>query len=415
MNNMAKIWKDILWTGKWTFPDKRVLEVRPADIRNAQTNGTAMLRSGLDLPWCWDHQPEGLPQSVQMSAAIYADPVKRAEAAKSTITRKTVGFEVREIPGRGPVLFAGFDDEGLSAADLKSIKAAGKVSCRIDRNFTDSRGNGTKYPGLSISHIAVTPKPLEPAQGPFLMSVGNAKSDEAFYLGYGDGQDEELGDSELPKTDTTVDPSELELSEEEKKAVEEPSSDVKVVLEGIISSLTAIGIPLPKDNSVVDFKTLGLALAMAASMGAKATIGDGLNSSVDSDTTGGSGPPMLMSQAAMAAKYPDRVNNDRANLKAQISLLFKNAQCDGPTRDNLLRDFESYEMSYSGSQIVNDGVLAAVRAIKKYVPKGTYFGTGKTTTVVPRPEMFSTASGAEDHAADIKARVQRGNSPTAKS
>lgn len=412
------VWKDVLWLGRWSYPDGRVLNVRPQELQQAAANGRAMLASKLDLPWCWDHQPDALPQSVEMSASIYADPDKRADAARNTITRATVGYQIRNVPGKGPTLFAGFDPTGLSAQELDSIRRAGKVSCRVERNFVDARGSGKRYPGLAISHIAVTPKPLEPDQGPFLMSrVEFPVSDESFFLGYGqmaknkDG--DTVGSAEIESGDDIVDLENAEASTDPATPAP-PAIDPNIA--SIMASLMILGVPLPQDNSITDIGTLALALKIAGQMGAKAgsATGDtGMNFG-SGDASSGPSAPMMMSQADMQAKAPARVENDRANLRAMISLLVKKGHCDGPTRDKMLSEFDSFELSYAGSKLVSRGLLAAVRAMQKYVAPGTFLGKGSPgsfdmgqTSVVELPDRFTSESAAEKHEKDIEAKCKK--------
>lgn len=427
---MGILWKDVLWLGKWTTPDGRSLTVRRPDLQTVVANGRKMLAENLGIPWCWDHQPDAMP--VEMSHSVYAHTDRRANFTRNVITPKTVAFEVRQGEN-GPAVFAGFDTDGLSKDEVEQIKRAGNVSCRIDRGFWDARGKGRKYDGLSISHIAVTPKPLEPNQGPFFMSALRC-ADESFFLGYGtmakengepDG-DEPTNVETAPANDDTMDPVDLEVADEPaiEPAVEvppvaevpPPPPAVDPLVQSVMGSLAALGIPLPADGSITDLGGLNLALKIAVSMGAKATAGEDNMNCTGGDTTTAN-PPMLMSQSAMAQKYPDRVDNDRRNLKSQINLLFKQGKINGPIRDAMLQEFESFEMSYSGSRLCVRGLLSAVQQLKKLVPVGTFLGRGKsfdmsqTTQVNPPDSLVADNKKAQEDAdaAALREQIRRNN------
>ena len=405
---MAVIWKDVLWCGKWTMPDGRSLNVRPSDLPSVAANGQKMLASRLGIPWCWDHQPDALP--VEMSASVYRDKDRTADAARNIITTRTVGFKVGTIQGK-PVVLAGFDTSGLPADEIEKVKRTGKVSCRIDRGFWDARGNGTRYPGLSISHIAVTPKPLEPDQGPFFMSAVRS-SRETFFLGHAtmakdsDKPDEEDTGSE----DTPIETADLEPDGDEglppvdaAPAVPAGPPPADPNIQSIIGSAAVFGASIPNDGSINDLQTLALAFKIAAQMkgGMKpdAAPDDGMNATPTPEP--GPNPPMMMSQSAMYQIDPERVKKHRTNLEKRIRRLFRNGQVNGPTCNNMLSELKTFQLSYAGQSVVNSGLVATVTGIEKTVPKGTFLAPKQDAgfemsqaglTQVPLPQEFDSGN-----------------------
>lgn len=370
--SVAVLWKDVLWLGKWTTPDGNSLTVRPRDLHGVAANGQRMIATGLGVPWCWDHQPDALP--VEMSSSVYRDLDRRAGATRNIITPKTVGFRVAEVNGR-PTVLAGLDTTGLPAEEVDRIRRAGAVSCRIDRGFWDARGNGTKYSGLNISHIAVTPKPLEPNQGPFFMSAVRC-SDETFLLGHAAmaKDTDEPDDDGIP----AIDPSELDDDDivpltEAPFAPPVPAGPPPAdpYIQSIIGSASAFGANIPNDGSVNDTQTLALAFKIAASMKKPDTPQDDAMNAAPTPEQGPS-PPMMMSQAAMAELDPEKVKKHRSGLEKRIHRLFRNGQIDGPTCGNMLNKMKAFQLSYAGQNIVQTGLVATVLGIEQTVRKGTF-------------------------------------------
>lgn len=357
---MALLWKDVLWPGRWVWPDGRSLTLRPDDVRRAHRNGRRMLARRLDVPACWEHQPDAYPRPVELSSAVYGSPDRRAAWARNVIA-PVKAFEVREqVRGgrRVPVLFAGIDTARLTPADLDRVKTAGKVSCRVDVRFSDAR-NGEVYPGYSVSHVAVTPKPLEPDQGPFLMSRGPAA--RTYYLGH--------GSRPMPKPDHDQTPppaDELEGIDEGGGPAPDPEPDGDEAdggdLQALIAALRDAGLTIP--DEVEDLKHLIIAVKAC---GKPKPDADPMAAATQ---PAGGGAPLMMSQAAMAEKYPDRVENDRRNLRAMISLAFKDGQIPGDFADELKRELEGFELSYAPTGAVADtDLVQRVKAYRK-LPKG---------------------------------------------
>lgn len=381
--------KDVLWEGRWTFPDGRVLTVGPDDLERYAHTARRMLASGLPLPWCWDHQPGVGPVPVQMSQTLYSDPEARAAAARNTINVDTTGVRVEERDHKGrkrKVLVAEFDDGRLTAEQKAAVAAAGRVSCRVDRNLWDARGNGRVYKGLCISHIAVTPRALEPDQGPFQMSATapeliRGKSDEHFYMASGkydgdepDGGDEGAGVAAETAEPDAVDPAILTADTAPPPLPPEPAGPPPE-LQSVIASLKAMGIALPADE-IADWKQLDLLLKSLSLMGIQARDATGGDPDADLTATVGAGaPPMLMSQSQMYASQPDIVERHRKGIRAGIAAAHRDGQLSGPMHDQFLAEFQgdSFEMSYYPSgRLKKNRLIADLDALRRRVPRGTF-------------------------------------------
>lgn len=398
------IWKDVLWPGRWSYPDGRVLRVTGGDVRNALRQGRRMLANRLGVPWNWEHQPDAFPRpAAEMSAAVYGDRDRRADWARNVIA-PVAGYEVRDVPGRGPVLFAAVEYGRLTADERRRLVKAEKVSCRLDRNFTDLRGDGTKYPGLVVSHVAVTPKPVEPDQGPFEMSAG-WPADETFYLGAAAMADE-LDDDDAPEG------TDLETPAAPAPAAGGDDPD----LQALIEALRGAGMNIP--DEVMDLKHLVIAVkASGKPAGGPAGGGDpdGLDYSAGGGgTQAGASPPMLMSQAAMAEKRPAVVEVDRHELKARIKRLLNSGRVSPEVADALMREHGGFEMSYLPTgvpQVTADNLLGRVAAFEtlpkgmvlaKSQPKG--FDMSHTRPVAP-PAKFAKKAGGPGEA-EVKAATE---------
>jgi len=385
---MATVWKDILWAGKWTYADGRVLRVSPATIRTALANGTRMLSSGLDVPFCWEHQPDTFPRPVEMSSTIYGSADRRAEWAKNVLAR-VERYKTEHVPGRGTVLFAGFDDSTLSRDEIARVRACGKVSCRLDLDFEDARGSGHAYPGLSVSHVAITPKPVEPKQGPFLMGRGASK--KTYYLGaaMADKMDDE----------DAIEPEPAEPVEElaEPAVMDGDGMDDMQGLSQLIEALRSRGDTIP--DEVMDIA--GLVIAIKAG-GMKPTDGGGDPNGMDYSSGGpqqAPAPPMMMSQSQMAAKRPNIVQMDRRELSGRIKSLVSKGRISPVAAGALNREFTTFELSYTKDATVASFGLVAKIAAYEELPAGMVlsrkspgFQMSATTKTAERPEAYDVGT-----------------------
>lgn len=450
--------KDILWEGRWTYPGGRVLNVRTKELENAMNQGNRMLKSGLPLPWCWDHQPGVAPVPVQMSASVLGDPDTRAAVAKNTIPLDTKALRIEERDHRGhkrKVLVADFDDSKLSPTEKAQVQAAGKVSCRLVTDFHDARGNGRIYGGLSVCHIAVTPKAVEPNQGPFVMSssvpeIERGKWGEMWDMAFGkeEGEDD-TGEYETAGGEPDGDEVAGETTGDGEEAdpladVEGPAMPAPVVpapaapipagplpeMSAILTSLNTLGLPLSPDD-VTDVKSLALALKIMATAGlqAKNTAQNDPDSDLSNTVGAGASPPIMMSQSAMLAKAPDTVARDRDNVKAKIQRLHNRGKIPGPTYDLLLQEFGAFEMSYAAGsgRLQQTGLIRDLQTLDRLLPARIFGGrtAGDTyemgtsgidpaqVAAVNPPAQFASRSGTGDLETMMAESMKRHSKPGA--
>lgn len=150
---MASRWKDILYAGRWHCRDGRTFDCPPEKIPYFRQRMADMIAAGLPVPLSWEHQPQLKPGDDSSDDA-------RAARAKFALghasdVRSDAGFlEARlEVP---------------NPDDAKRLPAVRFVSPFIEWDFRD--GTGKVWEGPSITHIAVTPRPIQHTQQPFAMS-----------------------------------------------------------------------------------------------------------------------------------------------------------------------------------------------------------------------------------------------------
>ncbi len=387
---MNSVWKDVLWPGKWSFPDGRVLELTSDKIASVYANGKAMLAAGLDVPFCWEHQPGAQPHPVELSSAVYGDKDKRADWAKNVIA-PAVDYRIKSDPARGNVLEAAFDKDRLTVDELNSIEKCGKVSCRLDKNFRDAR-DGKVYDGFSVSHIAVTPKPLEPNQKPFQMSQS---CEESFYFGI--AQDDDGDDDDKPVKKQKTDDSAAD------DAPKGGSTDVAMICE----ALRGEGWNIP--DEVVDAD--GLVIAIKAGSAPKSDPNDPAGTGQAKTTTAAGAAPLMMSQSEMYAQRPAIVDADRREVCRRIQILVESGRVAPPVAKQLQHEFSSFELSYDGGNYASTGVIAELKAYEK-LPEGMVMkpGPGFDMSAVNPPPEFTDKSKKEQAdavAKDVADRAEK--------
>jgi len=135
-------WTEILAPGVYRLPTGKKLTVLRSDVENAAKFGNEMIREGLRIPGCWQHDMSAFPE-YQNNPNWY--------------TAKGYYGEPKEFSVKNGKLFAlmQFKDE----QDFKQFKKVGTTSPRIVFNRVDERGK--TWPGMTIAHIASTPTPVQ--------------------------------------------------------------------------------------------------------------------------------------------------------------------------------------------------------------------------------------------------------------
>jgi len=151
MGKPWEVWKDVLYPGRVVVRqggDYCSYTFRPADLAAACGTGNEQLAAGWHVPACWEHQDV---TPVRLSRS------ERDEVFARTVFAHAKGFRVRG--GRAEVLLAGDDP-----ADLAQFKKVRFVSPELRWDWVDT--DGRLWPGLNITHVAATPRPVQRHQEP---------------------------------------------------------------------------------------------------------------------------------------------------------------------------------------------------------------------------------------------------------
>ena len=163
---MARFHKDALYSGTFRLADGRKFVCEPHEIEHYARRLKDMVAAGLGVPLSWEHQ------GVQPMTAAE----RRAARAKHVL-----GWADDATP-RGGILDAAF--EVPVEADAELMPAVRFISPEITTDFVD--GTGRLWPGKSITHFAVTARPVQPGQKAFQRAEAATLSLHRVRLSLGD-------------------------------------------------------------------------------------------------------------------------------------------------------------------------------------------------------------------------------------
>ncbi len=148
---MALFRKDLVQPGKYRLLDGSVAEFTEMDCAQMRRNLEEMLAAGLHVPVAWGHQ-DVVPMA---SGDRLAQDIKNV----CGWVQAPYGGDVRQ-PGLEGLLNVPLDE------DARRMEAVRFVSPEVQRNWTDSTGR--TWPGLSITHVAITARPVNHHQRPLV-------------------------------------------------------------------------------------------------------------------------------------------------------------------------------------------------------------------------------------------------------
>jgi hypothetical protein len=154
---LARLRKDVLRPATYSVPDRsgkkrnRVTFDRDY-VRRLHSRYHDMKAAGLHVPVSWEHQDSAKPDDEAGRAQRLADKA-----------RLIFGYAEDAVIEPGDLLQ--FDLDIPNDADASQAKVVRYVSPEIVNDFVD--GSGRLWEGPSITHIAVTGKPVQHAQQPF--------------------------------------------------------------------------------------------------------------------------------------------------------------------------------------------------------------------------------------------------------
>lgn len=154
---MAIYAKDALKIGTAFPPDgrggRRREEFTPERVAHLTGRLNDMLKDGLNIPLCKEHQPRGGPMTQEQYEKFLAEKIDlivgHTESGYLHPTSKHMEIEVCTPTPDGEAALA----------------KTRFVSPQIERDFVD--GHGKLWPGESVVHFAITPRPVQHDQQPF--------------------------------------------------------------------------------------------------------------------------------------------------------------------------------------------------------------------------------------------------------
>lgn len=148
---MARFRKDALYSGRWHHANGTFV-CTPDEIPHYAKRLKDMVAAGLSIPLSWEHQDVGPMTAAERTAAKAKQVLGWAEDATPEGGILDVALEV--------------PDED----DAKRLPAVRFVSPKIVHDFKD--GTGRVWPGPSITHLAVTARPVQTGQKAFQRAEG---------------------------------------------------------------------------------------------------------------------------------------------------------------------------------------------------------------------------------------------------
>lgn len=361
------VWKDIFRPGKYLLPDGREVEFTAQHIHTALKNGRRMLANRQAVPAIFEHDWSAAP--VPLSA------VSGRPNWPETFAKKTLGhvlqYEIRTDEGL-PVLWAKHDVPNES--DAKRWRACRFASVRLDWDADDSKGN--RYPGVSVQHVAVTPRPIQVEQLPVKLSTKDYG--RTVYLSMGSRK---MAEENSEKTGGT----------EDKGGA--GSSD-SAVFGRVTAALAAMGKSLP--DSVTDWNGLATALeVMAANDGGSG--GDPLEE--DEDDLGGTNtanPPVMMSaqqRAAEARLVAVERNQLHQRATRATAALVKRGLLSAESANKFTRNFTTVSLSFTpAGEVKKNDLIVQLETYEQLAANfrkaGGQAGVNLSqTTTVPAPAI----------------------------
>ena len=406
--------KDVLRPGTYRLRDGSSHTYTAADIRTAAVNGRAMLAQGNAVPLIWEHDIEAVPVPLQTLLHSVKNPRAWSAGFARNCFGHTEDFDVREETG-GPVLY--MRNQVYKPEDAARWKAARFCSPRLDRNYCD--GDGTVYPGVSVTHLAATPKPIQTNQFPVMLSA------DAKPIPYRGSVTVFLSNAEeikMAKDKTDDDADDVVENDDDAAVVVDPPADTgdsgSKGIQRLKAALNSIGVTLPDTAS--SMADICLSIESIAAHGINVDGGDdddfadddvGAMAGAPADTAP-SNAPAMMSQIDTTAAGKAIVNAHRKQLIARVELLSKRGmQCgviDGPYAKELLRKVQGANLSLTAEgDFVRTGITDEIATVEHLVNnawKGSRRGPGnKRRTVnlstlgvvsIPNPSGLSDTAQA---------------------
>lgn len=321
---MAAFVKDVVKAGRYRLPTGRWLDLSPSDVRHLARRMDEMVADGLKIPVAWNHQP----------VAPLTDEDWLAARA-----RHVIGHSHGAVVEGGGTLAARVDADDAEAERMRRAKY---VSPEIRRDWIDGRGK--LWPGLSITHVAVTGNPVNPDQQPFRSVQLSA---DVFRLSLDDLETE--GD---------------DVAEENDGKKDDGGGDASG-LKPLIDALREKGMNIP--DEVMDMDGLVIAVkASGAAPPAEATPADTGGDGIEED----SGPVLMSLDEAGDPRMARLARMERDDLKRRAKALAASGRLTRQEADALAGEFDAVRLSMDGEGRVRAGrPLAKLEAYEALAPR----------------------------------------------
>jgi hypothetical protein len=337
--------KDVLYPGKYRLADGRTVEYTREDVGHLKQRLKDMTAAGLQVPVAWEHQDDAKQKS---------EAERRGERAKWNL-----GFALDADETAEGFLVTKVDVPG--ADDAQRLPSVRFASPEIVENYTD--GTGKVWPGKSITHIAVTPRPVQHNQQPFRsvqLSGGVVR---------------------LSLTDR--------LSEEKNKTKEEGGGDgqseADAKFQECLDCLRNDGYGLPDDTTPANL----IERLHTAALTKRKVMGDQYGTGGTPSPEGVS--PVTMSLEQKASRLEEQlVKLKRESLVSRVNVLFASGRITRPMRDKLLTEASAAQLSLDDAGELKDArLLAKVEALEElpatFAPADRLSQNGDGVTAVDAP------------------------------
>lgn len=360
--------KDVLYPGTWVLADGRRITVTRGDLANGVRQGNAMLRENIPAPWCWEHDMEAEPAKFSGKNEWFA----------KGYFGKTLGFCLSQTK-LGPCVSMRvglFDPK-----DKNQLDRVEKVSPMILWDYVDS--SGKTWPGMTIAHVACTPKPIQRNQEKFKAVNSAALS----------------GLSARCSKFAMLGESKPERSNMAKDKEGDGDGDTKGFDKELIDLLGQAGLQLGDGVMTLDDLKGRLKALIASGVTTSAAADQDDGTGLPGDGTGPAGVgPMVMSglPEAVVKSVAGILDAKRTELINRVGTLFDSGRINKPIADGLKNRIKAAVLSLGNDgQIYRNELLTEVAAYEKLPASATWQKTEKDKKPanlsdfreVPKPEI----------------------------
>lgn len=328
---MARFTKDVLYPGTYRLPDGRRVSYSRADIKHLANRINHMVEAGLSVPVCWSHR-DGAKPAERMSADELADRDRYTLGWVNGAKETEEGYLTvdLEVPGQ---------------ADAQRLPAVRFVSPEICTDFRD--GADRLWGGKSITHVAVTGRPVQHNQRPFQPARLSVDLVRLSLEGY-----------EVAEEKAKDKPDEKESGE--------LGESGGVSLKKVLTALAGRGITLPEGTSETN-------LLERLYVACTALGGD--TGSAPTDTPADTVPPVegsapvMMSMDAVKALQNRLLAKERSDLERRVRDLAKSGRVNNKRRDTMLSELQAVRLSIdSAGNLAGGSLLAKIEAYEDLEP-----------------------------------------------